>query len=60
MDYSPVAFSPNGQWLVVGIREVGGSPARQMWVMQPDGSLRQQITQELAGQYQRIPMEPCR
>ncbi len=46
LDYSPVAISPDGRWLVVGIREISGNPARQMWIMQPDGSERRQVSQD--------------
>jgi Tol biopolymer transport system component len=46
LDYSPVAFSADGQWLVVGVREITGGPARQMWLMGADGSDRQAVTQD--------------
>ncbi len=44
LDYAPVSFAPGGEWLVVPAREVGGSPARQLWLMRIDGSERRQLT----------------
>lgn len=38
LDYSIPVFSPDGQWMAVGVREVQGSPARQLWLFRPDGS----------------------
>jgi TolB protein len=45
-DYNLPAISPAGDWLVVGLREVGGNPARQLWLMRLDGSERRQITSD--------------
>ena len=46
LDYGPVAIAPQGDWLAVGIREAGGSPARQLWLMRLDGSQRQPVTSD--------------
>lgn len=37
-DYGIPVFSPDGQWMAMGVREVQGSPARQLWLFRPDGS----------------------
>jgi TolB protein len=46
MDYGPVAIAPQGDWLIVGIREASGNPARMLWLMRPDGSDRQSVTSD--------------
>lgn len=37
-DYSVPVFSPDGQWMAVGLREIQEGPARQLWLFRPDGS----------------------
>jgi Tol biopolymer transport system component len=46
LDYGPVAIHPQGDWLVVGIREASGNPARMLWLMRSDGSERQAVTSD--------------
>ncbi len=46
MDYSPVAFSTDPDWLVVGIRDITGNPVQQMWLMRSTGSDRQPVTED--------------
>lgn len=32
------AWSPNGEWVLVGVQSADGGPGRQLWLMRPDGS----------------------
>jgi Tol biopolymer transport system component len=39
-------WSPLGNELAVGLRQVGGTPARQLWLIRPDGTPLKQITND--------------
>ncbi|MEJ5313630.1 Ig-like domain-containing protein [Anaerolinea sp.] len=45
-DYGVPVFSPDGKWMAVGVREVLGSPARQVWLFRPDGTAGNPILQD--------------
>lgn len=47
-DYSVPQWSPDGQWLAYARRVLTGSPARQIWVIRPDGSGARAVTEDLA------------
>lgn len=37
-DFSTPAWSPDGEWIVVGLLSAESGPARQLWIMRPDGA----------------------
>jgi TolB protein len=45
-DYGAPAWSHDGQWLAVSLRAASTSPARQLWVMRPDGSEARAISDD--------------
>ncbi len=45
-DFGVPVFSPDGNWMAVGVREVFGSPARQVWLFRPDGTEGTPILQD--------------
>lgn len=45
-DYGLPAWSADGTWLAVGIRDVQGAVARQLWLLHGDGSDAQAITSD--------------
>jgi Tol biopolymer transport system component len=45
-DYGLPAWSADGKWLAVGIRDAQGAVARQLWVLHGDGSDPQQVTRD--------------
>ncbi len=47
-DYSLPAWSPDGRWLAYGTLRLAGSPAKQIWLIRPDGSGARAITDDLA------------
>lgn len=47
-DYSLPAWSPDGNWLAYGTLRLAGSPAKQIWLVRPDGSDARVVTDDLA------------
>jgi TolB protein len=45
-EYGKPAWSPDGEWIAIGIRAVGGTGLQQIWVMRPDGSDAVNITND--------------
>ncbi len=43
-DYGVPAWSPDGAWLAVALRDGSSSPSKQLWLMRPDGSEARAIT----------------
>jgi TolB protein len=37
-DYGAPAWSPDGQWIAVSLRVADTGPAKQLWIMRPDGT----------------------
>lgn len=57
-EYSVPQVSPSGEWMAVGVRLVGGSPAKQLWLMRPDGSAQQAITADQTYMHGRYLWDP--
>ena len=36
--FSVPVWSPDGEWILIGLQTPGAGPARQAWIMRPDGS----------------------
>lgn len=47
-DYSLPAWSPDGVWLAYGTLRLARSPAKQIWIIRPDGSGARAVTDDLA------------
>ena len=45
-DYGTPAWSPDGAWLAVALRDGSSSPSKQLWLMRPDGSEARALTAE--------------
>jgi TolB protein len=45
-DYGKPVWSPDGEWIAIGIRPIGGSGTQQIWVMRPDGSDALEVTSD--------------
>jgi TolB protein len=45
-DYGVPAWSPNGEWLAVSLRDQTNTPGKQLWLMRPDGSEARAITRD--------------
>jgi Tol biopolymer transport system component len=45
------AWSPDGSWIVIGVRPGANSPARELWLMRPDGEQAVAIGQEAGYTY---------
>ncbi len=43
-DYGVPAWSPDGAWLAVALRDGSSSPSKQLWLMRPDGSKARAIS----------------
>jgi len=43
-DYGVPAWSPEGNWLALALRDGSSSPSKQLWLMRPDGSEARAIT----------------
>lgn len=43
--FTAPALSPDGQWMVIGLRTEGGT-GKQLWLMRPDGSEAQALTDD--------------
>jgi TolB protein len=37
-EYGKPVWSPDGEWIAIGIRALGGTGVQQIWIMRPDGS----------------------
>ncbi len=48
VDYSTPEWSPDGEWVAVGVRMFGTLANRQVWRMRPDGSGAQPVTSEFS------------
>lgn len=46
IDYGAPAWSPDGTWVLVARRSIGGPDGRQLWLIKFDGSERQQVTDD--------------
>jgi Tol biopolymer transport system component len=46
-EYSVPAATPDGAWLALAMRPVTGAMGKQLWLMKPDGSDAQQITDDV-------------
>jgi Tol biopolymer transport system component len=46
VDFSISAWSPTGEWVVVGRRSQGSDPSQQLWLMRPDGKDSHPITDD--------------
>lgn len=46
-DYSLPAWSPDGAWLAYGALRLARSPAKQIWIIRPDGSDARAVTDDL-------------
>ena len=57
-DYGPPAWSPDGQWIAIGVRAESGGPGRQLWLMRPDGSEAHALLQDPAYTYGRYQWDP--
>jgi TolB protein len=57
-DYSIPAWSPDGEWLVVGVRLAQQAPNEQLWLMRPDGSEARPITSGEKYTYGRYQWDP--
>jgi Tol biopolymer transport system component len=58
IDYGLPAWSPDGNWVVVGIRLAGTTESRQLVLTQLDGSKAQQITQTPVYNYAAYQWDP--
>lgn len=47
-DYSLPDWSPDGAWLAYGTLRLARSPAKQIWIIRPDGSGARAVTDDLA------------
>lgn len=47
-DYGVPQWSPDGQWLAYSRRALTGNPAKQIWIIRPDGSGARAVTDNLA------------
>jgi TolB protein len=45
-EYGRPAWSPDGEWIAIGIRPFGGVSTQQIWIMHPDGSDAIEVTQD--------------
>jgi Tol biopolymer transport system component len=52
------AWSPDGQWIVVGVRRGPNSPARELWLMRPDGSEASAVANEAGFTYGGYSWDP--
>lgn len=43
-DYSVPAWSPDGEWVAIGLRVADSGPTKQIWLMRPDGTDGQAVT----------------
>lgn len=43
-EYSLPAINPDGEWMVVGMRNLNGPPSKQLYLMKIDGSERRALT----------------
>ncbi|MEN4098954.1 MAG: hypothetical protein ROW52_03450 [Anaerolineaceae bacterium] len=46
-EYGRPAWSPDSEWIAIGIRAFGGSNTQQIWIMRPDGSDPFAVTSDL-------------
>jgi TolB protein len=46
-DYNAPLLSPDGNWLVVGLRFMDGPPGRQLWIMSQDGSQQKVVSKDV-------------
>ncbi len=58
VDYSLPAWSPDGRWLLVGLRYVEGLVNKQVWLMRPDGEMVRPITQNPAATHAAYSWSP--
>lgn len=47
-DYSVPRWSPDGQWLAFAQVRLAGNPARQVWIIRPDGTGARAVTENLS------------
>ncbi len=47
-DYGAPQWSPDGQWLAYSRRALTGNPAKQIWIIRPDGSGARAVTDNLS------------
>ncbi len=47
-EYATPDWSPDGEWIVTGVRLVGALVNRQIWMMKPDGSESHPVTSEFS------------
>jgi Tol biopolymer transport system component len=45
-DYGVPAWTPDGQWLALSLRDDSDSPGKQMWLMRPNGAEARAITSD--------------
>lgn len=58
-DFNVPAWSPDGQWILIGLQTPGGGPARQAWIMRPDGSQARPLLDDPAFSYGGMQWEPA-
>ncbi len=46
-DYNAPVLSPDESWYAVGLRIVGGSPARQLWLLSQDGAEQKAVSDDV-------------
>lgn len=47
VDFSLPEWSPDGTWLLAGLRSAGSGSGKQIWVMRPDGSQARAVTDDI-------------
>jgi TolB protein len=58
-DFSVPVWSPDGAWILIGLQTPGGGPARQAWIMRPDGSEARALLDDPAFSYGGLQWDPA-
>jgi TolB protein len=57
-DFGVPAWSPDGQWILLGVQVTGGGPGRQLWLMRPDGGDARPLLAEAEYSYGAYAWDP--
>lgn len=57
-DYSLPIPSPDGAWLAVSHRQIGGGPGKQLWLVRADGSQPRAVAQDALANYAGYRWDP--
>lgn len=57
-DFGTPAWSPDGEWVALSLRAAGAGPARQLWLLKPEGRAGRAVTDDPAYTYSAYAWDP--